>query len=193
MNHSRTRARLSEYLDRTLAPEQRSRVDAHLVECVACSAELRELERTVNLLHRLPDPEPPPHLAQAVMARLAAGEGQPEAFEQRLRRLFDPAFAVPVAAALGVLLLFALVDVEIGMPTGDPPSDRSIAGVSGSGNDPEPQRVAARQRDSRVHYYTRRGVSAEVAQRLRGAGHPHSTLLATHLEGEPDLMLVGSW
>ena len=193
MNHPRTRARLSEYLDRKLAPEQRSKVDAHLVECAACSAELRELERTVDLLHRLPDPEAPPYLAQAVMARLEAGEGQPESLAQRLRGLIDPALAAPVAAVLGGLLLFTLVDIEIGLPTGDTVNDGSVAGVFETGNDPEPERVATLQRDSRARYHVQRGRSAEVARRLRGAGHPHSMLLATHFEGEPDFMLVRGW
>jgi hypothetical protein len=193
VNHSRTRARLSEYLDRTLAPEQRSKVDAHLVECAACSAELRELERTVNLLRGLPDPEPPPYLAQTVMARLEAGEGQRGSLAQQLRRLIDPAFAAPVAAALGGLLLFTLVDIEIGRPTGNTVSDAPIVVASPSSNDPQPERVVARQRDSRVHYFTQPDASAEVAHRLRGAGHPHSMLLATHIEGESDFMLVTGW
>lgn len=193
MNHFRTRARLSEYLDRKLAPEQRSKVDAHLVECAACSAELREIERTVDLLHRLPDPEPPPYLAQAVMARLEAGEGQPESLAQRLRRLIGPASAAPVAAALGGLLLFTLVDIEIGLPPGSPASDRSVASLSDTGNDPEAERFATLRRISIARYHARRGGSAEVAQRLRGAGHPHSTLLATQFEGESDFMLVQGW
>ena len=188
MKHARIRARLSEYLDRKLSPEQRSRVDAHLAACAACAAELHELERTVHLLHRLPDPEPPPYLAQAVMARLEAGEGQPELLAQRLRRLIGPAFAVSVAAALGGLFLFTLVDIEIQVPRQRTTTGEPISGVAQTSSEPEP----ARNPYSLARHHARRGESAEVAQLLRGAGHPHSALLATHFEHDSEIALA-SW
>ena len=188
MNHRRIRARLSEYLDRKLPPEHRAKVDAHLVECAACCAELHELERTVDLLRRLPDPEPPPYLAQAVMARLEAGEGQPGSLVLRLRRLIGPAFAVSVAAALGGLFLFTLVDIEIGASPQRTTIGKPMPGVVQKASDTEP----ARKRYSLARHHARRGESAEVAQLLRGAGHPHSTLLATHFEHDSEIALA-SW
>ena len=192
MTHRRIRARLSEYLDRKLPPEQRSTVEAHLAECADCSAQLSELERTVDLLRRLPDPEPPPYLAQAVMARVEAGEGQPESPAQRFRRLIGPAFAMPVAAALGGLLLFALVDFDIRFPTGEAPSAGTGTVVAEADDAPEPTRVAARPRSSPVQHRSRRGEPAEMARLLRGAGHPHSALLATHFEQNSEIALA-SW
>jgi anti-sigma factor RsiW len=188
VNHPRIRARLSQYLDRKLPPKQRSEIDAHLVECAACSAELHELERTVDLLRRLPDPEPPPYLAQAVMARLEAGEGQRELPMQRLRRLIGPAFATSVAVAVSGLFLFTLVDIEIQLPphpatTGDP-----SPGVVQASSEPKPSRSPY----SLARHHARRGESAEVALLLRGAGHPHSALLATHFEHDSEIALA-SW
>ena len=189
MNHPRIRARLSEYLDRKLSAEQRSKLDAHLVECSACSAELRELERTVDLLRRLPDPEPPPYLAQAVMARLESGEAQPESLAQRLRRVVGPAFALS-AAALAGLFVFALVDVDIERPTEASTTIGPVAGTSETGGESVRSVREARRLSRLARLHARRGEHAEVAQLLRGAGHPHSALLATHFEHDPGYTLA---
>jgi hypothetical protein len=55
---SRTRQRLSAYLDRRLSPEDLRRVEMHLAMCHGCQEELRSLEATVALLHRLPQASP---------------------------------------------------------------------------------------------------------------------------------------
>lgn len=43
----------SDYLDRTLPPEARARVDAHLVDCPHCADYLAQMRRTVRLLGSL--------------------------------------------------------------------------------------------------------------------------------------------
>jgi hypothetical protein len=52
------RALFSEYLEHTLAPAERDKLQAYLAQEPDAAAELISLERTLSLLHRLPDREP---------------------------------------------------------------------------------------------------------------------------------------
>ena len=62
--HSEIRARLSEYLERDLATEERARIGAHLESCTDCDRELNELRETVSLLRRLPEPTLPAGISE---------------------------------------------------------------------------------------------------------------------------------
>ena len=55
---SRTRQRLSAYLDGQLSAGNLHQVEEHLAMCHGCQEELRSLEATVALLHRLPQASP---------------------------------------------------------------------------------------------------------------------------------------
>lgn len=55
---TRTKGRLSAYLDSRLSGEDLRRVEDHLAGCPGCRAELRSLEATVALLHGLPQASP---------------------------------------------------------------------------------------------------------------------------------------
>ncbi len=100
MTHSRIRRRFDTYLDGTLDTAERSRVESHLAECASCHAEFAELRRTVELLHRLDDPEPPPDLAERILARIAEQEGSEAA--GRLEGRWRGVPVVPLALAAGV-------------------------------------------------------------------------------------------
>ena len=110
--------------------------------------------------------------------------------EVTLRRVAigDCAIAVPVAVVLGGLVLFTLVDVDFDVPSLRATTEAPSSSVARARGDAEPARNFA----SLAHHHARRGESAEVAQLLRGAGHPHSTLLATHFEHDSEIALA-SW
>ena len=74
MNHSDIQSRMASYLDGELALGQRALFDAHLDGCEACSTELSDMRATINLLRRLPSPEPPADLVDQIMRRVAEGE-----------------------------------------------------------------------------------------------------------------------
>jgi hypothetical protein len=99
---------LNDYVDRLLPGQVRAEVAAHLPECPACHEEVRELEATVALLRRLPDPEPPPGLAESVMARVRAGEAEPASWLRSLGQIFQPALTVTATAAVAGLTVFAV-------------------------------------------------------------------------------------
>jgi hypothetical protein len=118
VNHSDIQSRMADYLEGDLSLGKRALFDAHLDACTTCKGELTEMRETIGLLRRLPTPEPPVDLADNVMRRIRAGEGQP-GLADRLARWFaelnefitTPRFAVP-ATALAAGLAVALVSGE---------------------------------------------------------------------------------
>jgi hypothetical protein len=64
------RSLISAVLDRRATPEERSRVAAHIAECVACRAEVRELEAVDAALKTLPAPQPPEGYHESFVSRL---------------------------------------------------------------------------------------------------------------------------
>jgi hypothetical protein len=126
VTHSEVRALFNDYLEGDLDRAERARVEAHLPECRSCSEELRELRETVSLLRGLPESEPPSDLAETVMARVAAGEGQDPIALRAFRRLSEPRY-MPLAAALtGIAIFFGLQAVPLG---GRAPAERAPGGV----------------------------------------------------------------
>jgi hypothetical protein len=245
MKHSEVRSRLSDYLDRQLAPDERSRVDAHLGDCRDCGRELRELRATVALLQGLPEPPHPAGLGDAVLARIARGEGREARVVTLLRRATEPRWVAPLAA--GLAGLFFLVEMrEAGLPAplpastplpanvragGSAPYSVVLGGVAEAappsrGREPAPRagiimgaapaldyaeyvrhverahggaealadaNAAAVRADAEIavqHRATRRARVQEMARLLRGAGHPHSTSLATHFEPRAGVVLA---
>ena len=53
---------LADYLERQLPPALRSELEAHLLQCPRCVAQLRTYESTISLLRSLRDDELPPEL-----------------------------------------------------------------------------------------------------------------------------------
>jgi hypothetical protein len=111
MTHAEVRARLGDYMEGDLPLARRALVDAHLESCTECATRLQQLRITVDAVRALENPEPPPQLAAAVLARIAAGEGRPntlERFAARFSWLASGRRATPAiaAAAAAVLLVW---------------------------------------------------------------------------------------
>ncbi len=128
MTHSKLRARLNDYVDRTLPGKLRSEVRAHLAQCADCAEEVRELEATVALLRRMPDVEPPPYLASAVMARGRDGEAEPRSLRRSLQQLFQPTLTVTATAAVAGLAVYAATGI-VAAPPAAVPAGPQIAAV----------------------------------------------------------------
>lgn len=190
MKHSKVRARLNEFLERDLPVREHDRVSRHLAECSECRAELSDLEATVALLRRLPDPELPPALADTVMARVRAGEADPRGPLAWLARLSEPARALPMALATLALAVGIGTWREPGAPESVTvaalETDREVAAEAVARA--EVRRARLRQIEH-LNQLMREGRTAQVASILRGAGHPHSASLARHIEtGTPVLL-----
>jgi hypothetical protein len=183
VNHSKVRARLDEYLERDLPTREYDRVSKHLAECAECRAELRELEATVALLRRLPDPELPPAFTETVMARVRAGEAEPSGVLAWLGRLTEPARALPMA--------LATLALAVGIGTWrDPAVEEPPTGVVV--NDPDHPAAERLRLMQHLNQLMREGRRDQVARMLRGAGHPHSDSLARHIETDQTIMLASA-
>jgi len=114
MNHPEVRKRMGAYLQGDLDLAQRALFDAHLDGCEACARELRALRRTVDVLHDLPAPEPPPNLADRIVARIEEGEGRPRWWDGPVAfwNLIDPARYLPPLAAAALTSAAVIVGVR---------------------------------------------------------------------------------
>lgn len=109
MTHARLERQLSAFLDNELPAEEATAVQAHLVQCVSCRAELERLQRVKRLLGMLPEILAPATLWEAIEPRLRESAG-PGAVVTWIRSAFRrPAVAVAAAALIVVLLAVPLV------------------------------------------------------------------------------------
>jgi anti-sigma factor RsiW len=152
MTHDHVGARLSEYLEGELPLRQRALVDAHLDACLACRDALLDLRAAIDVLHDLGDAEPRGRIADAVMARIRAGETAPTLWSrlvEALESLTEPRIVRPVAlAAVGAVVLVAarpeiagLLGRSLDAAFGDRPGMTSQVTADG---DPSAKQLAAR-------------------------------------------------
>ena len=150
MNHRRARKLLNDYLEGDLDREEHARLDEHLSGCDECACEVRELRQTVFLLRDLPTEEPSPGIAEAVMARVQAGDGRPSRWAGLTGRLSDSGGGLALAAGLAALLIVATVGpAEIGQRV---VASGGYSGAPAVSLDPDPpvgQRVAVTRPDAR--------------------------------------------
>jgi|GEM_PF-1384773 len=116
------RRHLDAYLEGDLRTGERERLEGQLAESAELRAELAGLRRLREVLQTLPEEDPPPLLADRVLARIAAGEANSSwlvAWQEGARRILGSAWSAPVAAAVAGVLIFALVqnvEVQITLP-----------------------------------------------------------------------------
>lgn len=79
--------KLSAYLENQLSSEEKMQVAEHLMTCAKCSLSLNDLKKTVAYIQGLEEIEPPPWLAQKVMARVRE---EAESKKGILQKLFYP-------------------------------------------------------------------------------------------------------
>jgi hypothetical protein len=137
VNHLPGRKLLHSYLEGEFEAAQQSRIDAHLADCADCAREVRELRETVSLLHSLPDEEAPPRLADDVMDRIAAGEGQPSRLVVAFRSIAGPSAGLALAAGVAGVLVLSTVEFSSPGPPGETlrstPAAVADAAVPGGG------------------------------------------------------------
>lgn len=185
MTHARVRGRLSAYLEAELTARDAQAMEAHLIECALCAAELRALRRAVELLRGLPMPESPPDLGAAVLARLHAGEGAPEhGIAGRLPRLRSPLLRVAplaLAAGLGTLGIFSLLG-------GSRLSIEPVERLDGASRSANPERRSVRHAEA-AHM----SVVARRAAPRRAAVAPFPLCVERAREGEAPAAACAVW
>jgi anti-sigma factor RsiW len=97
---------ISAYLDGAVSPDQKRLVAEHLASCPECSALREDLGKTVELVKGLEEVEPPPWLAQKIMAHV---KDEAEKEVGVFRRLFYPLRIKIPLQAFATLLIVGLV------------------------------------------------------------------------------------
>ena len=68
-------ALLCDHLDGTASLEDRRRVDGHVAECAACSANLSDAEFALRVIQEVPRIEPPPELVRSIIHETVEAAG----------------------------------------------------------------------------------------------------------------------
>lgn len=116
MNCAELEIVLADYIDGTLAPAERARVEAHLSSCPGCSELLNDVRDGLALIERAPDVLPPPELITRIAFRAPMGRTR-EPFERQgflsriatrwLQPILQPRLAMGMAMTI---LSFAMLE-----------------------------------------------------------------------------------
>ena len=98
--------RLAEFLEETTSAEEKKGLEEHLAACPSCRVAYEDLKRAVALVRDLDEVEPPPYLAQKIMAHVRE-EAEERARGGVLRRLFFPLHVKLPIEAFAVFLIAA--------------------------------------------------------------------------------------
>jgi anti-sigma factor RsiW len=98
-------ARLSEYVDGDLAPEERRQLEDHLAACADCRTTVEELRAVVARAAGLEDRTPAADLWSGVARRIGAGDPEVIALDERRLRARRFVLSVPQLAAAAVALM----------------------------------------------------------------------------------------
>lgn len=101
--HPEIRRAFHPYLDSSLSTTDADNLRKHLKECGSCREALSGLEWIIEHLRKLPDPEPPPWLAPAIMQRVQTAPPVPVS-----ARRPAPVFILQLGAGLLLLLITVL-------------------------------------------------------------------------------------
>jgi hypothetical protein len=113
MDCKETRRLFDDYLDDRLAPERLKSVEEHLASCRSCCSALHDMKKTVEYLRDIGQEEPPPWLAQKVMAQVRSGVPVKKGIMQRL--FYPLRLKLPLEVAATVLIAITALYVFRGM------------------------------------------------------------------------------
>src|SRR5580704_2197688 len=125
MNCADVEILLCDYLDGTLAPQQRAELESHLGTCTLCAEFAMDAGAGLAFLEHVPDVQPPQELLTRIMHQAPAGglwariDGWrgPGGFKGWLHRMVEP-FRQPrlVAGALMTILSLSMMTKCAGVP-----------------------------------------------------------------------------
>ena len=98
-------SQFNDYLDGELSLKERETLQFHLRKCLSCYRKWNSLQKTRDILSRLPELSPPPHLSAVVIARLK---------EHRLRGLTGPSAYLPRWLPMGAMAALVLL-ISLGL------------------------------------------------------------------------------
>jgi len=70
MDHNDIRHKLSEYLDGSVTPEEKSAIEKHLATCAECSDAVTELRKTIEAVKQIEEVDAPSWMTRKIMAKV---------------------------------------------------------------------------------------------------------------------------
>lgn len=119
--------KLSAYLESLVSSEEKALIEAHLNSCPACSADLADLRKTLELIRGLEEVEPPEWMAQKIMTRVREESRQEKGILQKLFYPLHVKLPLEAVAALLVvgLTLYIYRDIKPEMRLAKAPAEES--------------------------------------------------------------------
>lgn len=93
---------LNDYIEQELSEEQSRQIEMHLNTCSECRAELSDLRTVLSLTRNLDEVEPPPFLAQRIMANVRESSVK----KSLLNRLFFFPVHIPAGVLTATIIIF---------------------------------------------------------------------------------------
>jgi len=109
---------LADWVDGTLAADQKAQVEAHAAECAACAELARDAAGAMAMMERAALVEPPPPMVNRILFEAISGysrvETRPSWFARWLGPIVQPRFAMGMAmTALSIVMLGRYTGIEI--------------------------------------------------------------------------------
>ncbi len=106
MNCAEIEVLICDYVDGTLAPDQKSALERHLSACPACAELARDSAAAVAFIERAADVEPPPELITRILFDAPWTKGKPDSRARRwLSALLGPVLTPRYAMGMAMTVL----------------------------------------------------------------------------------------
>lgn len=117
MNCAELESLLCDYVDGTLKPAERERVEQHLAECAACGDLVRDASAAVAFLERVAEVEPPKELMTRLMFEAAPAAKQAGGLRSRRFGWWEPVLQPRFAMGMAMTILsFAMLGRFVNIP-----------------------------------------------------------------------------
>lgn len=112
---------LCDYVDGTLAPARKTELEAHLAGCSECAEMAKDVADAVRFMERVADVEPPPDLANRILAKTMSGEagavGSVRGFRGWVSAFFAPILQPRLVMGMALTVLsFSMMARCAGVP-----------------------------------------------------------------------------
>lgn len=105
---AQTEQRLTDYLDRSISPEETAALEAHVKSCPDCAALVAAVEVTVRAIQTAPEPEVPPQLFAKIIGATSGVRASGGGWRDWLRHatlIWSPRFAMGALTMAASLLI----------------------------------------------------------------------------------------
>jgi hypothetical protein len=117
MNCAELESLLCDYVDGTLKPAERERVERHLAQCAACSGLVRDASAAVSFLAQTPEVEPPKELVTRLMFQAASAAKHAGGLRSGRLAWWEPVLQPRFAMGMAMTILsFAMLGRFVNIP-----------------------------------------------------------------------------